>query len=583
MSLDGLSLSTLLTELNAKLAGGRIDKIFQTDKHTITIWIRQANQNLCLLISSNSEHPRIHLTNAAPENPATPTAFCMLLRKHLETGRIAQITQHSLDRIALLAIDSLGADNTIITKYLTIELMGKHSNIILLQDQIVIDSIKRIGINTSRYRQILPKMEYTYPPGQMRLNLLTTPIGDFISDLTTRTGLLTKAIINTGIGLGPITAKELIWRAGLPSTITVEKLDESDLVALRESITSIINQLTSDQYSPTVVVSEDNGLDGIAAFSLEHLTQKCTKHHFSNMSEAVAFADTLSRIQRHPEQSLLLKIVQDDINRLIRKQGVLLQEQTEATGADCFREYADILMANIYNIPAGTTTTTLPNLYDDAPEEHPVTIDLNPRLSALANATAYYTKFNKLKRAQDFLREQLAQCAQDIAYLDTIIVALEHADLSAELADIRQELINAGYMKPLHKRRMSIPPSLPLTVITAEGLKILVGKNNRQNDLVTFKHAQHTDLWFHTKDIPGSHVVLRTDHQEPPHSAIEAAAQLAAYYSKAGQSSNVPVDYTQRRYVKKPSGAKPGFVIYDHQHTIYVTPDKNVVDALLKR
>ena len=240
-------------------------------------------------------------------------------------------------------------------------------------------------------------------------------------------------------------------------------------------------------------------------------------------------------------------------------------------------------MANLYNIPNGSNKIILPNLYSDIPEDNLLTIDLAPRLSPLENARAYYTRYNKLKRAQESLREQLFQCAQDMTYLDSILVALEHATLAAELLDIRLELINAGYIKPLNKRRIPTPPSKPLTAITPGGLTILVGKNNRQNDIVTFKEAQPNDIWFHTKDIPGSHVILRKGLQDPPLSAIEAAAHLAAYYSKASQSAKVPVDYTKRRYVKKPSGAKPGFVIYDHQQTIYITPDKNIVENLLKK
>ncbi len=583
MSLDGLSLSTLLRELNTKLAGGRIDKIFQTDKLTLIMWIRQPSQNLCLVISANPEHPRIHLTTVAPENPAVPPAFSMLLRKHIEGGRIGQITQHSLDRIAVLSIDTRGEGGAIVTKDLTIELMGKHSNIILTQDNIIIDAIKRIGIGTSRQRQILPKMEYTSPPGQLRLNLFTTPITDFLTTLTMNTGLVTKAIITTGIGIGPITAREVVWRAGLPQDITIERLDATDLDSLSDSFTSMVSQLTSDQYSPTVMVNADNKLSGISSFALEHLTEKCTAHHFETMSEAVIFTDTLSRVQRLPEQGLLVKLTTDEMNRLLRKQVILLQEQGEATGADTFRESADILMANLYNIPAGSSNATLPNLYSEISEDSTITIDLDPRLSALENARAYYTKYNKLKRAQESLREQLLQCAQDISYLDSILAALEHATLAAELLDIRLELINAGYIKPLTKRRIPTPPSMPLTAKTTDGLTILVGKNNRQNDMVTFKQAGHHDFWFHTKDIPGSHVILRTGEQEPSQTAIETAANFAAYFSKAGQSAKVPVDYTRRRYVKKPSGAKPGFVIYDHQHTIYITPDKTIIDALTKK
>ena len=584
MSLDGLSLSALLTELNTKLTGGRIDKIFQPDKYTLILWIRHTNGNLRLLISVNPKHPRMHLTETALENPATPPAFCMLLRKHLEGGRIADISQHSLDRIALISIDFRNEDGTIATKYLTIELMGKHSNIILTQNHIIIDAIKRIGANISRSRQVLPRMEYTYPPGQMRLNLLTTPVSNFISTLMSlEVTPVTKGIIQTAIGIGPTTAKEIVWRAGLPSDITIDSLDNADIIALAEATESITTQLKTEKSTPTVIVTTDNQLTGIASFKLEHLAQKHTIHNFSTMSEAVEFTDSLTGKKQLPEQTILSKLVTDESNRLQRKKLILTEELADATAADSFREYADILMANLYTIPEGEEKVTLTNLYSDTPADNQVTIDFDIRLSPLENAQSYYTKYNKLKRAQELLREQLSQCIQEIAYLESIIVALEHAANSPELADIREELISSGYLKKANKRRMPIPASSPITAITPDGLTILVGKNNRQNDLVTFKQAQHNDLWFHTKDIPGSHVILRSGTQNPSQQAIEAAAHLAAYYSKASQSSNVPVDYTKRRYVKKPSGAKPGFVIYDHQSTIYITPDEKNIKALIKK
>lgn len=584
MSLDGLSLSIMLAELNTKLAGGRIDKVFQLDKYTLILCIRQQNENLRLLVSANPKHPRIHLTTTNQENPTVPPAFCMLLRKHLEDGRIAQISQHSLDRIALLYVDFRDEDGAIVTKCLITELMGKHSNIILTQNNIIIDSIKRIGINVSRYRQILPRMEYTYPPGQMRLNLLTTPISDFISALSTfETTPVTKAIIQTGIGIGPISAKEIVWRAGLPADLTVAALDTADKMALGDAMESIISQLKLEEKIPTVIVGNENQLGGIASFKLEHLTQKYTAHHFSTMSEAVEYTDSLSGKPRLPEQTILSKLVVDEHSRLHRKKVILSQELLDATAADSLRIIADILMANLYNIPKGKDTITLPNLYSDSPEENQITIDFDTRLSPMENAQSYYAKYNKLKRAQDLLKEQLFHCTQEISYLESIMVALEHAATSPELGDIREELTNSGYLKKATKRRMPMPASTPLTAVTQDGFTIIIGKNNRQNDIVTFKQAQPNDLWFHTKDIPGSHVILRSGNQYPSPQAIESAAHLAAYYSKAGQSSNVPVDYTKKRYVKKPSGAKPGFVIYDHQNTIYITPDETIVTTLLKK
>jgi predicted ribosome quality control (RQC) complex YloA/Tae2 family protein len=584
MALDGLSLSILLKELNTKLTGGRIDKIFQPDKYTLILWVRQTNENLRLLISVNPKHPRIHLAEIILENPATPAAFCMLLRKHLEGGRIANISQHSLDRIALLAIDFRNEDGTITTKYLTIELMGKHSNIILTQNNIIIDAIKRIGTNLSRSRQVLPRMEYTFPPGQMRLNLLTTPLSDFFSKLTTLdTSLVTKAFVQTGIGIGPITAKEIVWRAGLPDDMTVHSLDNADVLALREATYSIISHLRSGEATPTVVVSAENQLAGIASFKLEHLSSKYTIYNFSTMSQAVEFTDSLSGKKQLPEQTVLAKLVIEESNRLQRKKIILTQELCDATAADFFRECADILMANLYNIPKDQDKVILENLYSNTPDDKQVTIVFDIRLSPLENAQLYYTKYNKLKRAKELLEKQLSQCIQELTYLESITVALEHVANTPDIADIREELINGGYLKKSTKRRMPIPASSPQTAVTPDGLTILIGKNNRQNDIVTFKQAQHNDIWFHTKDIPGSHVILRSGTQNPSLQAIEAAAHLAAYYSKASQSSNVPVDYTQRRYVKKPSGAKPGFVIYDHQNTIYITPDETIIRSLLKK
>lgn len=584
MALDGLSLSILLTELNAKLTGGRIDKIFQPDKYTLILWVRQTNENLRLLISVNPKHPRMHLTETTLENPATPPAFCMFLRKHIEGGRIANVSQHSLDRIALLSIDFRNEDGTILTKHLTIELMGKHSNIILTQHNIIMDAIKRIGTNLSRSRQILPRLEYTFPPGQMRLNLLTTPLSDFFSTLTTlETTLVTKALIQTGIGIGPITAKEILWRAGLPDDMTIQNLDNADILALSEATDSIITHLKSGESTPTVMVSAENQLAGIASFKLEHLNPKYTTYNFSTMSEAVEFTDSLSGKKQLPEQTILSKLVIEENNRLQRKKIILTQELCEATTADFFRECADILMANLYNMPKNQDKVTLENLYSNTPDDNQVTIDLDIRLSPLENAQIYYTKYNKLKRAKELLEGQLSQCIEEIAYLESITVALEHASNTPDLADIREELINGGYLKKATKRRMPIPTSSPLTAVTPDGLTILIGKNNRQNDIVTFKQAQPNDIWFHTKDIPGSHVILRSGTQNPSLQSIEAAAHLAAYYSKASQSSNVPVDYTQRRYVKKPSGAKPGFVIYGHQNTIYVTPNETIIKSLLKK
>jgi len=580
MSLDGFSMTPLITELNKKIAGGRIDKIFQPDRQTIVIWIRQPGENHRLVISSNPEQPRIYIAAASMENPATPPVFCMVLRKHLEDGRIANICQYSQDRIIMLNVDVRGEGGTIITKTLIAELMGKHSNIILTLNNTVIDAIRRIGSDISRIRQVLPGKEYILPPGQDRLNLFITPVNDFVSQLFNATsGTLVKSIINTSIGIGPATAKEIAWRAGLPGDSSLESLDKADICSLVEAIESILIPLKEGIVSPTVVIDSNNRLMGVAAFHLEHLSQN-TVHKFQTMSEAIEFTSSLAGKYRIPEQDSLQKLVSLELNRLTRKLDALTAELSEANNADALRKCADLLMSNLYIETNGLNSITLPDFFSEQSDAPQITIAIDPDLSLLANAQQYYAKYNKLKRAQQSLTEQLTACKQELSYLASIEFALDHTTTTSEMLDIRHELILTGYLKS-NKRRQSTPPSQPLKVDAPDGTAILIGKNNYQNDLVTFKYAQADDIWLHTKDIPGSHVILRTGNCEPSDQALAAAAQLAAYFSKARHSSKIPVDFTKRRYVKKPSGAKPGFVIYTHQKTLFITPEQSFVEKLI--
>ncbi|MDR3590291.1 MAG: NFACT RNA binding domain-containing protein [Negativicutes bacterium] len=586
MNLDGLSLSPLVSELNAKLAGARVDKIFQPDKYTLIIWLRQPGETRALLVSANPEYPRIHLSESLPENPLTAPVFSMLLRKHLADGRIAKIEQHGLDRIVRLHFDVRGERGLIVTKQLIVEIMGKHSNIILVQDDVIIDSIRRVGPAMSRVRQVLPGRPYFAPPGQDRTSPLTMPATEFAARIRhypkAQAGL-NKAVIDSAIGIGPLTAREIAWRAGLPADITVAGLDDADTTALADSITEVISPLSHGTCEPTVVISVDGSrLLGIAAFPLEHLASEESRP-FPTMSAAVEFAAGFQGKPDIPEKTRLHKLLAGELAKLARKEAALTEELATADQADTLRFQGDILMAHLNTLPAGgTSEINLPNLYAENPAEETIIIRLDPLASGLANAQQYYARYNKMKRAQDSLASQLKACREEADYLDSIAVALENAGTFDEIDEIRQELTLAGYLKASGKRRPA-PPAAPLTARSPDGLILLVGRNNRQNDLVTFKQAQPDDLWFHTKEIPGSHVILRCSGIEPSGEALRAAAILAAYHSKARQSASVPVDYTRRRYVKKPAGAKPGFVIYDRQKTIYVTPDEATVKQLLDK
>lgn len=580
MSMDGISLSVLVTELNNKLTGSRIDKIYQIDRYTVIFWARRPGENLCLLISANPDNPRVHLIKKAPENPTVPPAFCMLLRKHLEDGRISQIVQHSLDRIVEIHIDVREVQGLINTKTLVVELMGKHSNIILKHDTVIIDAIKRVGISISRFRQVFPGVEYLYPPGQDRINILTVPADSFLKTVfQTKTGIAAKAMVGTAIGMGPVTAKEILWRAGLPENITVDVMDDADLKSLSESVKSITSSLGIS--TPTVVVDENNLIKAVAAFPLEHLVMGHYTHHkFASMSEALEFASGLEGNPDKVRKNTLNKIITSEVLRLQRKEAALSEELNEANDADLMRKYGDLLMTNVYAISKGAIEANLEDIYAENANGKNVVIKLNPCLTPLENAQDYYMKYSKLKRAQKIIQIQLEQCKQEKAYLEGILVSLDHVSSSLELTEIRQELAASGYIKETAKRRSNQPtPSTPLTLKIDDGVIILVGKNNWQNDFVTFKQAKPDDLWFHTQNIPGSHVILKAP-ETIASAYLETAAQLAAYFSKARHSSNVPVDYTKRRYVKKPSGAKPGFVIYENQKTIYTTPDEQKIKNL---
>ncbi len=584
MSLDGLSLSFLVSELHNRLIGGRIDKIFQPQKSTLVLIIRLANETVRLLLSASPEHPRLQITETAPENPETPPAFCMLLRKHLEGGRISSLEQESLDRIVRLYIDHRDEYGAIVTKCIVAELMGKHSNLILIKDGLIMDAIKRVGIGTSRYRQVLPGLSYCLPPGQVRLNLLETEPETFIKALSSiaKTSTLTKALINIAIGLGPTTTREIIYRCGLPADITLAELDDADLLELSTVLRNFATDLKSKHPLPTVAVDANKRVIAIAAFSLNHVPGEI-QQSFPTMSQAIEFAESLTGQPNIPEKDVLLKLINTELNRVERKSSVLADELAVAQNAEELRKYADTLMTYLPVVQPHHDIVTLPDLFGTNPEKDQIAIPLNPQLTPVENAQDYYNRYNKQKRAQNLLAEQLKQCHSEKAYLDTVLHSLEQAVATADIDDIRSELSYAGYLQVPGKRKKILHLSQPLSGKTSDGTPFIIGKNNRQNDLITFKHAHADDIWLHVKNIPGSHVILQIGKHIPSGKALTEAAQLAAYFSKGRNSSNVPVDYTRRRHVKKPTGAKPGFVIYDHQTTLYITPDEAIVQTLLKK
>lgn len=586
MSLDGFSMHPLTRELHAALAGGRIDKITQPNKQSIILSVRQPGQNFLLHISINSQNPSAHLLEKSLENPPEPPVFCMVLRKQIETGRIAKVRQHGLDRLLLIDIDSLAAGGRIVTKTLVLELMGKYSNIILVQDGVIIDALRKIGANSSRVRTVLPGQTYELPPGQEKKDLFTDDSAAIMAIVRKDPALrLDKALLAACMGFGPVSAKEVCFSAGLAPSMRIEALDEADFAAVEDALKEIRESAlhAGDADAPedkaVLLLGENQKVLAMAAFPLHYLPEAAVLT-FPTISAMLEKADSLLGSYVLPDKDRFRKLVKNEKNRAENKLTKLDEEIAAAENAEEFKVRGDNLMTYQYQFKdREDASVTVPNIYSETGET--ITIPLDQRLTLVENMQACYKKYDKLKRAQELLQVQRRECEANIAYLESIEASLLASSSLAEIAEIHNELIAAGYLREKPKKKNNDKPARPFHFRAPDGTDILVGKNNYQNDKLTFKTARYNDTWFHTKDIPGSHVVLQNGGTEPSEEDILLAASLAAHFSKARSSSKIPVDYTEIRYVKKPSGSKPGFVIFTNQKTLYITPDEAKLAPIL--
>jgi predicted ribosome quality control (RQC) complex YloA/Tae2 family protein len=582
MSLDGFSMSPLIAELNQHLSGSRVDKITQLNKQSILLSLRQPGQTYNLHISINAQNPVIHIIHKPMENLPEPPVFCMVLRKQIEGGRIAQIRQHSLDRLVIIDIDVIGAGGLIVTKSLIVELMGKYSNMILLQEGKIIDALRKVGHSNSRVRLVLPGCEYTLPPNQDKLDIFSTPADECIEALKSLPELaLSKAIINTCLGLGPVSAKEIAFGAGLDPTILVSNLDQTDFTALASSLKEIVLSCKKESIKPTLVLDENKKLIALAAFPLHIYPDKITQT-FTSMSEMLEFSGKLSGHTTLPDKERFKKLIHTELVRAQNKAQVLQEELVQAHNAEEYKIRGDVLMTYQYQLTDHELAEVeLPDIYSETGAS--IKIKLDKRLTTIQNMQAYYHKYDKFKRAQALLLVQIKNCADNLAYLDSIENSLESSTKLAELNEIKTELISTGYLNERIKKKTMEKPSKPFKFSAPDNTVILVGKNNLQNDKLTFKTAHHNDIWLHTKDIPGSHVIIRCENEPVSEETLRLAADIAAHFSKAQGSSKIPVDYTRCRYVKKPAGAKPGFVIFTNQKTLYQTPDAEKLTHILAK
>ena len=569
MNLDGFSMRPLTLELEKNLVGGRVDKITQQNKVNLTFTIRQPGKTFLLRISLAPQNPSVHLIKKSPENLPEPPTFCMVLRKNLENGRIAAIRQHELDRIIFIDVDSIGAGGRIQTFTLAAELIGKYSNLILINDGQIIDALKRIGTNSSRVRTVLPNQAYQMPPAQDKLDIFSVDVEKILERIQAdKSARLDKAILEVCQGFSPVSVRETIFLSGLPNDIKISALDAKDFDSIKNSLIDIRDAAKV----PTPCMIEDAGkVLAISAVKLNYL--RGNVRTFETLSELLEVADEIAGSYVPPDKEKFYRLVNNELRRATNKISVLENELAAADNADDWRIRADNLSTYRYQFKDhADDSITVQNIYDGAE----ISIPLDKRLTISANIQACYKKYDKLKRSTKFIAEQIRICREEIIYLESIAHSLTASTTLADIDEIRTELIAGGYLKDAKKRTALSKKPQPLKFIAPDGTEILIGKNNAQNDRLTFKIAAPDDLWLHTKDITGSHVIVRSSNVSDE--TLQLAAELAAHFSKAQNSSKVPVDYVQCRYVKKPSGAKPGFVIFTNQRTLYVTPREDLIN-----
>jgi len=585
MAYDGVLLNCVIEELRNKILNRRIDKVYQPEKDEIYLLIRSRDEELKLLLSASANHPRIHLVRSTKPNPLTPPMFCMLLRKHLTGGRIVDIIQPQMERIAEILIESTNELGDLAVKRLIIEIMGRHSNIILVDENgKIIDSIKHVNEAMSRVRQVLPGLPYSPPPAQDKRNPLSETPESFKALLksTSTNKKVENVLLNSYMGISPITASEIVYRALGDKPAGVLDLSEEQLEALCRSFSEFFDCVKHKQFSPAMLKDETGFPRDIFPF-IYHQYAASMMEGYSSVSEMLdAFYSQRDRLERLQQQtSNLSRLIRTNLERCQKKLAIQLEDFQQAKEADKFRLWGELLTASAHSIPKGVKEVSLVNYYD--PDGSTVTIPLDERKSPIQNAQEYFKKYAKAKSTLDKVSKQIDESREEIEYLEGLLESLEKCTDESDVEEVHQELVEQGYIKKSPRdKKQAQTPSRPHHFISSNGFDIFVGKNNYQNDRLTLKTAGANDIWLHTKNIPGSHVIIKSGGRPVPESTLVEAALLAAYFSKGRNSSNVPVDYCPRKNVKKPGGAKPGMVIYEGYNTIYVTPSEEKIQRIRK-
>ncbi len=573
MAFDGVTIASVVSEMKKELIGGRLCKIAQPEEDELLLTIKQPAGQKRLFISASASLPLIYLTDANKPSPATAPNFCMLLRKHLQNGRITDIFQPELERIVHIRIEHLNEMGDLCRKTLVVEIMGKHSNIIFCNDNdIIIDSIKHVSAAVSSVREVLPSKPYFAVQTQDKRNALTTGFEEFCSIITSKPQPAFKALYGSFTGISPILAQELCYEAKVDGEQPVAAMTDNDFSSLFQVFTKMVNAVKEERFAPNIAYTGEKPVEFAALPLKMYETGNDRTVSYKSMSALLeqfyAEKNTLTRIRQ--KSSDLRHIVQTALERNIKKYDLQLRQIQDTQKRETYRIYGELLNTYGYNAAPGARSLTALNYYTN----ENVTIPLDPTISATENAKKYFEKYNKLKRTYEALSQLTEEVKSEIDHLESVLASLDIALHEEDLAQIKEELVQSGYIRKKSGEKKQKITSRPFHYISSDGFHIYVGKNNYQNDELTFQFATGNDWWFHAKKIAGSHVIVKTGNAaEIPDRTFEEAARLAAYYSKGRDQEKVEVDYIQKKHVKKPGGAKPGFVVYYTNYSMAIDSD----------
>ena len=574
MAFDGTTTYKVTEELEERITGGKIDRIYQTEKDEVVLQIRRGRDVSRLLLSAHAESARFYLTEQKPETPLEPPMFCMLFRKHFNSGRILECRQIGFDRILEIAVQGYSDLGDPCEKRIILEIMGRHSNLILVDENgRIIDSVHHVGQSMSSFRTVLPGLAYETPSHNHRLDPReTAEQADFDAAWDGRTGAIRKSMFQIWNGISPFTTAEICFAAGIDGGKSYTDLTEAERESLFAGFYKYFHETLRLRPDPRIFANREYCM-------VESRMMADTEYQgFSSPSELLdayyVREDNKNRLKQKAQD--LRHLVISNLDRAERTEELQDRQMAETKEREPYRRAGDLILANIYRIKQGDTLLETEDFYQDPPVMTEIALD--PNLTPSQNAQRNYKKYDKLKRTEEALTGQLKETREEVAYLRSILNAMELADCEKDIEDIRSELAQTGYLKHTagRNKKKNLQASHPLVFETSEKLRVLVGKNNMQNDLLTFKMASPYDIWLHVKNVPGSHTILfcgdRKLGLDYTEQSIIDAARIAAAHSSVSEDSRVAVDYTERRYVKKPSGSKPGFVIYTHQKTLVVEP-----------